>query len=288
MSKLLTYSMVSIVIILITALILLVYEGNLKKAYIEATAKQTCKTSVKTHTLLKLRYADFSGEIKCPTVKMQINDNNENIAKKKIADALYDCWDQFGRGKLELFTDNSVYCTICRRITFGKDIKVNGVMRYLALQQAPRQKISYAQFLTTERTENSQILSELESKKIVDNIDASKEDEYAIIFTYIKGKDNLNQLLEKSKFAASGLGTVALGFGFVKAGTAVGLTGIGAPIAATLVSFGAFVMSVGTLWGFVGTYLATVPFEHISLISFVPYDAESLKSLNCKEIPIKQ
>ena len=193
MSKLMTYSLVAFVVILITAFVLFDFYGGIKEAYAKATAKQTCKASVKIHAALKLRYADFSGEIKCPTVKLKIDDKNENIAKKKMADAMYDCWDQFGRGKLELFSDDSVYCTICHRTTFDKDIKVSGFTKYLADNNPSRGKISYLQFLTTEQTDYSEFLNHIKNKKIDDTVDASKNSDYAIIFTYIKGKKYLEE-----------------------------------------------------------------------------------------------
>lgn len=295
MSKLMTYSLVFLIIILITAFILLKFQSNIKNAYAEAAAKQTCKTSVQAHAALKLRYADFSGEIKCPTSYLKINDKSEEIAKKKVADAMFDCWDQFGKGKLDLFTDDSVYCTICHRITFGKEVQINKLTEYLAAKQPQGQKISYLQLLTAEKTQNSEFLKELENKKIADTIDASKNNEYAIIFTYIKGKKYLDEYLEKAKYTAPGIGLIALGFGIFKAGGVIGAglsaittPAVGVPVGLTVSSAGGFVMSVGALWSFLGGYFAGVPFEHISLISFIPYDAQNIQSLNCKEIPVKQ
>lgn len=296
MSKLMTYSLVSIIVILITALIFFKFQGNLKDIYAEATAKQTCKTSVYMASKLKLIYADFINEIKCPTIKLDIDDKNEGIAKKKVADAMYDCWDQFGRGKLELFSDDNVYCHICHRVTFGEEVKVDRFMEYLASNKVPAQKVSYLQFLTTEKTKNSDFLNELENKKIEDEIDASKNNEYAVIFTYIKGKDYLDKYLEKAKYTAPGLGLIALGFGIIKVGGAAGgvvsATVAGAPVGVIIslgsLTTGGFLMMVGALWSGLAGYFSDVPFEHIALISFIPYDAQHIQDLNCRELPIKQ
>ena len=139
MGKLLTYFLVVIIIVLLTAFLLLKYESNLKEIYAKTVGKSTCEASVRTYAALKLRYADFSGDIKCPIVKLKIEDKNEEIVKRKVADAMVDCWDQFGKGKLELFKDDSVYCSICHRITFNKEIKFNGFMRYLAEEKPSKQ-----------------------------------------------------------------------------------------------------------------------------------------------------
>ena len=292
MGKILTDSLVIIIIVLISALIIFNFLVDLKKAY--AVEKTTCKASVRAHTALKLRYADFSEEIKCPTVRLKIEDKKEDT-KKKLADAMYDCWDQFGRGQLELFTDDSVYCSLCHRISFANDIKVNGLTKYLAETKTPKGESSYLQFLTTEETDNADFLKEYESRKIVDSIDASTNNEYAVIFTYIKGKKNLEKYLEKAKYTAPGVGLIGLGFGIFKAGGFIGgglstiaTPAVGVPVGLTISSAGALTMSIGTLWSFLAGYFADVPFEHIALISFTPYDAKSLQDLNCKEIPIKQ
>ena len=294
MSRLVTYSMVAVIVMMISALIFFKFEGDIREIYEKSTAKQTCKSSVQMHAKLKLRYADFSGDIKCPAVKLKINDKNEETAKKKLANAMFDCWDQFGSGKLELFAGDSVYCHVCHRITFDKDVKISGFSNYLASNNAPNQKISYLQFLTTENTPNADFLKELENKKIEDVIDASKNNEYAIVFTYIKGKKYLEEYMEKAKYTAPGVGVIALGFGIFKLGGVVGgglsaiaTPAVGVPIGGIISSFGALTMAVGALWTGLAGYFATVPFEHIALTSFIPYDAQHLQSLNCKGLPIK-
>ena len=298
MSKLMTYSIVSILVILITAFLLLNYEANLKEAYSKAVGKTTCEASVMGHAALKLRYADFSGEIKCPTIKLQINDKNEEIVKKKIADAMADCWDQFGKGKLELFSDDSVYCSICHRITFNKEIQIKGFTGYLANNNPSGQKISYLQYLTTEKTQNSDFLTGLSNNHIDDTILASQQNEYATIFTYIKGKKYLEEYVEKAKYITPGAGLMVFGAGLVFkspviAAAVASVSGPAAPVAGVVaggiaVSVGTITFGVGALWSYLAATYAGVPFEHISLINFVPYDAQYIQSLNCKEIPIKQ
>ncbi|MBI2647072.1 hypothetical protein HYW99_01225 [Candidatus Woesearchaeota archaeon] len=295
MSRVIKLSMVSILVLLITALIFFKFQGGLREVYAETLEKQTCKTNVYAHALSKFRYADFSGEINCPTVELKIDDKNEEKSKKILADAMFDCWDQFGKGELDLFSDDSIYCTICHRITFDTNIKINGFMEYLANEKPPRQKMSYLQFLTTERTQNSAFLKEFENRRIEDTIDTSKNNEYAIIFTYIKGKRYLDEYLEKAKATTPGIGMVAIGFGIFKAGGIIGgaVSTIATPLGGAIVggiisSAGGVVMTVGALWTGLTLYFSGVPFEHIALISFIPYDAENIKSLKCIEINIRQ
>ncbi len=289
MSKLMATSMVVLIIFIMTALTVLIFYDKLKLAYDRGILKQECKTSILATSKLNLRYDDFSGEIKCPTIPIKINDNNEEVIKKKMADAMYDCWDQFGRGQEDLFTDDNIYCTICHRITLDKSIKVNEFNKYLATQIAPNQKITYLQFLTAERTDNSEFLKESEKQKISDSIDASKMSEYAVIFTYIKGKESLKEFSAKASYAAPGAGLIAVGVGAIYLGTgAASIPVIGWPVSAAAYSIGTTSFVIGSIWSYLSLYFAGVPFEHISLISLIPYNAENIKSLNCKELPIKQ
>jgi len=289
---------VSIIIAVITIVLLTNVIIKIKEASAEEAAKQTCKISVQTQAKSKLRYADFSGEIKCPTVKLEIKDKSEDAVKKKLADAMYDCWDQFGRGKLELFLDDSVYCAICHRITFGDDAKISGFKEYLATNNAPGQKISYLQFLTTEQTQNSDFLKELENKKIDDAIDASENSEYAIVFTYIKGKKYLEEYAKKAAYTAPGAGLMIFGAGLVWysgpiAAVVAASSGPFAPVTgpaawSMAVTAGTISFGIGYVWSTLALKYAGVPFEHIALVSFIPYDAQSLQDLNCRELPIKQ
>lgn len=296
MSKLMTDALVATVVLLLVAFLFLEYETQLKEAYSKAFGKTSCEASVREHAALKLGFADFSNEIKCPTVKLKINDKNEEIVKKKIADAMVDCWEEYGQGKLKLFKDDNIYCAICHRITFGKDIQVKGFTNYLAMNNPKGQKISYLQYLTTERTQNSDFLKENENQIIGDTIIASQQNEYTIIFTFIKGKQYWKEYRNKAAYIAPGVGLFALGIGVIKVGGVLAgiatSTGFGAPVGVVIsvgsLSTGGFLMASGALWGYISSFIEGVPFEHIEIINFIPYDAQYLQNLNCKEIPIKQ
>lgn len=289
-------ALVATVVLLITLSILLMSESKLKALYLSSVLKQSCKASVQESTKFLLRYSEFAAKLNCPTIPLEIHDKDKEVIKKKIADAMYDCWDEFGRGRLDLFSDDNVYCVICHKITFDKNIKFNGLNEYIATKKAPGQEATYLQYFTTERTENSEFLKNLESKKVDDTIDASKTNDYAVVFTYIKGKKFMQERLAEAKYVAPGLGIIAVGFGVFKLGGviagATSITGVGAAVGGTVAAAGGFVMAVGALWEYVTIYIASqsndVPFEHIASVSFIPYNAQSLINLNCKETPISQ
>ena len=298
MSNLITRAMMFTFLLLLVGFILLKFETNIADAYQRAMIKQTCKASVETHTALKMRFADFSGDIKCPTEKVAIKNKDENLAKKQIANAMFDCWDQFKRGEGDLFSDDSVYCTVCHRISLDKSIKVNGFTDYLAKTNTPGQKTSYLQFLTPEKTENSDYLNEKAKNNINDAIDASKNSEYAVIFEYVKGKRYLDDFIAKAPHTVGSGTLIGVGFAVIwkspLVGTAVAaFTGPFAPIVfpyatAITAGVGGILVGTGSIWYVISKYYAGVSFDHISSISLIPYDAQSLRNLNCKEIPIKQ
>ena len=293
--KITTEFAVIIIILLMIIFTIYIFEGKVKAAYDKNLVKQICKDSVLETSKLRLRYDDFSGEIKCPTIPLKINDKNEEIVKKKIAEAMYDCWDKFGRGQEDLFADNNIYCTICHRITFDKNVKFSGFTKYIASERPSGQKITYLQFMSTERTDNSEFLKESEKQKIDDTIDASKQNEYAIIFTYIKGKEYLKEYTKKAAYTAPGAGLMALGLGLIYYSPGVGTAvssiatpAIGIPAAGIAATLGTITFGIGSLWSYLTIIFADNPFEHIALISFIPYDSEHLKNLNCRDLPIQQ
>ncbi|HLG24728.1 MAG TPA: hypothetical protein VI564_07410 [Candidatus Nanoarchaeia archaeon] len=267
-----TIAFVSTIIVLLALFMFFSTEGKLKDLYDHATAKQTCKASVETHAKLKLRYADFSSDVKCPTVKLKINDKNEEAAKKKIADLMRDCWDNFGRGKLELFTDDNVYCAVCYRVDFGKDVKINDFSKFLASKSDSSKSVSYLKYLTTEKTDDTGFIEEFNNKKISDAIDGSKDDKYAVVFTYIKGKKYLDEYLKKARNAAPGAGSVIVGVMLIAQH----------PVIGTILVAG------GAIWAGLETYFTKDPFQHIALINFIPYNPEQLTALNCKDLPVLQ
>lgn len=287
---------IGLILLFASAILLLFFQGSLKEAYAENAAKQTCKISVKENSGFKLRYQDFTGKIKCPTVDVAIKNEGQNAAKEKIANAMFDCWDQFGRGRLDLFADDNIYCVICHNIKLNKGVKIEEFNKYLSENNAPHQKVSYLQFLTTESTSGSEFLKEYEKSKIQDSIDASKKDKYVVVFTYVKGKKELKEYAEKAKWASPGAGAMAVGFGVFKAGGVIGAAisaspatpAIGAPVGLAISGTGATIMAFGALWSGIAGYLVELPFEHIATISLVPYDAENLQALSCKELPLKQ
>ena len=98
-------------------------------------------------------------------------------------------------------------------------------------------------------------------------------------------------------YTAPGAGLTIIGLGLIYYTPAVTAAVASIPIVGTAAAIpagglvatsGTITFGIGALWNYLAWKYAEIPFEHISLISLVPYDAYSIKSLNCRELPIKQ
>ena len=152
--------------------------------------------------------------------------------------------------------------------------------------------MKYADFLSGSKPISSEFREQKEKTNAKDLIDASVEDNYATVFVQIKDKDQLQNYLKKAKYAAPGVGIIALGFGIFKVGTATTSlswwTGVGLATGVTTQVAGGLIMLGGATYSSLASYFAGTPFEKVSYVYFGPYDAESLRSLGCTNLPSQQ
>ena len=269
------------------------FQYQLFKKTDSGTQKETCKNSVYIHGSTKLGDYSLDTDIKCPTQELHIKTRDHNVAKQNIAKAMYDCWDQFAQGKLNLFGDEeTIYCSICHIITFRhKNKEILGFANYLATQKIPMKGgITYLDFFMNYETPQSEgVIPEMdESQQESFNegiIDTSKT--YATIFAYAKGKDQM----EKIQRHLSGSTTAG------EIGIAVGVTAAGTVIVIILASnpIGWVVAGVALVVGavvYAATQVITFFFspdnepEWASFILFKEYNNASLNEIGCETIPI--
>lgn len=99
---------------------------------------------------------EFFGQEGVSVVRLSGSDEDKARKIEEInANALYDCWDMMGRGKLDLFgqahyTETRSRCVICSRVAISEEIAQNsGIMglvnfnRYLVENNVPGQSRSY-------------------------------------------------------------------------------------------------------------------------------------------------
>jgi hypothetical protein len=292
MSRIAAYSMVTAVIFVITLIFSILFAGEIKEIYFGVVDKSTCKSSVAVHSASCLQGLPAQ-DIKCPTINMQIKDNNEEITKGKLAKSLYDCWDQFGRGENEICGGEGIYCSICSYITFeNKNLKIEDFSGYLSNHNAPGSNIKYADFLSGGKAISEEFQSEKEKKTIKDTLDTSVQDTYAIIYVQIKDKDQIKNYLEITKSELPGVGVMAVGFGIFKVGSAItGLswwTGGGLIAGVSTQITGGVIMLGGALYSYIAGYLNGVSFDKVSYVYFGPYNAQAFRDLGCTDLPASQ
>ena len=179
----------NVVLSLVILIILLFFVKMVVFQARNSVEKAACKQSVKHNALrLKVMGTDLTNEfgkvppIKCPTNYITVNDINPDAIKKKIADAMFDCWDNFGRGELEIFdTEDNNYGVICSVLKFKKKGKIKGFANYLATHYVPARDETYLEFFSSKKFDGKEI-SVFENPKIENTDDLNLDKGLAVVF----------------------------------------------------------------------------------------------------------
>ncbi|MBI2550516.1 hypothetical protein HYV83_05055 [Candidatus Woesearchaeota archaeon] len=277
-----TSALVGLVSVVFVGVILFIFLKNSALVNNDVTAKDACKRSVQQYAKLKVPGIDLThtDTIRCPMRSITVDSGKDETANRGIAKAMYDCFDQFGAGTLELFetrrgsTDN--YCVVCSKLTFtekGKEIK--GLAEYLTTVTVPGQKYTYFEFLKGSGASEEEVKT-LEKIAPFDITYTSKP--YAVMFAYGKTTGWWDKLS-----AGSIAGTAGIVVGGAVAGFFTG--GIGWVVAAAAVAGGSSL----------GVAVVKAPYlesDWQAGVMVMPYDEtikESLKKAgtDCSELPVK-
>ena len=179
------------IILLVMSVIILVFVlyalGILKPETENIVDRSICEQSVFLNSQPVARNI-ITDEIDCETSRIKINTINENEIKEKIADEIFLCWKQFGKGESFFlrevdFFNNPKICYICSKIIYGDNLKNKFdfiyMKDYLANTIIPTKEITYMNYLTTK----NYLANRLENIEPIN----TKFDTY-IIFIADKGK----------------------------------------------------------------------------------------------------
>ncbi|MEK6960319.1 MAG: hypothetical protein AABX47_04040 [Nanoarchaeota archaeon] len=280
-------------------ILLLVFGGKIWPAISPAGLHEMCKQSVYLHAGKPLEA--FRGSIKCVPEHITIDESlssekGQEAAKARLAKAVYNCWDDYGQGKLDLFARQNVYCGMCGWIDFGdKKGKITGLTDYLGRTSVPNKKISFLDYLAGYETphfrdylENTALYNSKEGGAAVEIEDTSKR--YAAVIVYARGEDSMNRIKDFLSPNVPGSGGREIGQ------VSVGVIGGAAGAAAPFIMFGA-----GPV-GWITAGLSTITAGGLSMYTFsafsdkpqwmaftriVPYEPESFKKLGCQELPVE-
>ncbi len=280
--------------------ILSAFYGNVFEEMHTSTDKQTCKTSVYSHfgTKMKNKLAGmdvFSAPIKCPTNLINIEkDVKEEETKDIIAEEIYDCWDKFGEGKLELFEGNNVYCSICSHIDFeNKELVINNFGEYLATRLIPRidttqdvtlERPTYIEYLTAYKTKGYNFIKQREYGTIDDDsIDTSNNNEYSVLFVYVKGREKMKNFLYQSKQFGKGSLYMTTGNVLISQGVSVSKTIVGIPLGFVMIGSGSFITKRGVKE--IKRGLVGIDYDWGAFVLLRPYSKQMIQELGCSYAP---
>lgn len=295
-----------LVIMLITIIIVFALFTKWSKATDYMAKKEMCKNSVYLNAISKMggkEYFRLSPDIKCQTNFLTLNYNpntpvGETAIKITIADLMADTWEVFGEGKLDLFRGPEIYCVVYSVIEFDekyKDKEVTGLTEFLMTQKKPNTAITYMDYLHARSESDSlNLLEKIKSQKQINlegqKIELSKK--YATIFMYAKGRNYVKEMTETVSNMASSKGNIILiagGAALFTSGLVLDATIIGLPLGAALHSVGATMVTIGTAWTMLETYIKTdEEVEWASFVVFREYNKEELDKLNCTNFPVVQ
>lgn len=220
---------VGLLVVFSLMLVLMLFLAKIDKIKDEKLGKSICKVSVDVYSKSRLIGADFASEINCPTKRLSIPDSDVEMIMNKLSMAMYDCWDQFGRGRLNLFSNEykeERHCVVCHVIEFkDKDIRIGSerFSKYLKTWNIPSGEMSFEEFFlgysTYEEDKEKQYTTEL--------ADINTELEYSTVFVYDK-EGYLSKWITSGVGAAAGIILIPFtGGGSALVGTVVGAVGGG-------------------------------------------------------------
>lgn len=227
-------------VLLVIALVLLVLYFSFVKGVANASGRSAdvtaCRASVELNAKLHLGGIEFPGSLKCPARKLSITGTDNSKANQQLAEAMRDCWYQYGEGRLNIFSGEGTFCSVCNFAKIDTKEPVTGLPDFLLRTPMPndREGRTYYTYLsggfrTSEATTDlvGKVAGgrELLDAAVKHQLEPKKT--YAVIFLYARGRNYaqkaMNQLTLKDTWSQAGLaGSVVLG-----ASATVGVLSIG-------------------------------------------------------------
>jgi hypothetical protein len=267
---------VAAILILAFIIIAVIIISKISEVAGTASEKETCKQSIIMYSTLALGGKPLTDSIKCPTKYLSLSSSKSNLEiQKTIANEMYDCWDNFGQGKLELFdTKNENFCVVCSSVSFsGAQKEISGFGGFLAAQKIPGKDETYLEFLGQNFEDYDLLKSQAESPDNTFKIDTSEQ--YAVMFVYAKQA-------RMSTIAKIGIGAGAAAAGVI--GIALIASGVGAPIGIAGIAFIAKTAAVAAaVGGYGGSKAGADASEWQASVMLVQTD--EITGIGCTNIP---
>jgi hypothetical protein len=110
----------------------------------ESSDREACRTSVLVKAKLKVLGKPLLTELNCKTDFKEIKTDDLDEIRMEITKEMYDCWYEFGEGKVDFVTDwvGDKYVFVCSRLDFDPRIresvdKVSGFFEFWTSKELP-------------------------------------------------------------------------------------------------------------------------------------------------------
>ena len=261
---------VILVIVLFTIVGFAAFFSKSKEVTNYAEWKSACKMGVNSADAVS-RTLNREVNINCPTYNINSQANDKDKIMADAAQYMYDCWDIFKRGNVNILSwDNGQndYCVVCQNIVFDKKekIHVSDFVKYLENTNTNKE-MTYAEYLTGKKTMG---YAQVAAENYIDTSEA-----YDVVFTYTRYVDYKNPKTMAVANMLPSPGT-ALAVSF-----AASFTPIATPVQTTM-------LAATTSGIILKTFFSGKNAEWVSGIYLVPTKAKDLKMIGCDEFPLKQ
>lgn len=270
---------------LVTVLLMIFFVSSLMDVHEEKSQKEICKQEIRAEAMTNVRgteiksFFETGGEqgVKCHTFLEEIETDDEEEIKAELVRFMYDAWDMFHEGELDLFdvglTDRN-FCVLTHHIEFNDNAEdvgeVEGFVEYLAENEIPspaKEEMSYLEYLHCYNTryDVEEVKKEIGGSSRTNIADINTENDYGIMFVYTKAGE-LDSLV-KGAGITSAIATVA------------GVT-------VTVSTGGLAVFAIGgALAGGAGGLITSGPADWSACVVLFPYTEESINQFDCDYLP---
>ncbi|MFH1064249.1 MAG: hypothetical protein V1729_04170 [Candidatus Woesearchaeota archaeon] len=293
------FTMPLVVIVgMVTLVLLLILFKQIADGAEEHAMDSRCKASVTAYAKIKnLPIGDVKGDaadIDCPTKFVTIEKSTPLSMRREVADLMYQCWYNYGEGKLRLFSaKDTKFCAVCSVFQFeDKSTQLDRMVSFLMSERIPSRladgtRPTYFEYISKVQTSPTVV----DAARQTDTNFLSGTHRYAVMFTYYK-QSYWSKVSGILAGAAVG-GTIAVATVAVAGVITYFSAGTGVVVAGAIVKVGfttALVVgaSVGAAVGgtAAGGEVFTEGADWDARLVMTPYSPEDLKNLGCDEIPV--
>ncbi|MBI4739173.1 hypothetical protein HY772_06475 [Candidatus Woesearchaeota archaeon] len=299
--------LVAIILVAVILILLITIVYTMHKTTERSTYKQACKTSVAARSKLTQlsSYGNVQlpggavvgatadkASIECPTQYITIAEKSDSKMKEKFANIIADCWDNYGAGKLVLFSARDLrFCAICSVVQFKhQGPPLAGLSNFMASNKVPRgidpNHRTYREFLTGQKATPQELSTFAGQMNPADKIDTAKR--YTIVYTFFD-ESKTHQLIRENPTTA---GIVAGAYAatsqplvfLIPGGPAV----VGFLVGSSVKKVASEMQAPVAASQAVATTQAGTGLPYDANVLVFEYSAPALAQIGCGELPVSQ